>query len=582
MEERELRKEAERAVANWGAYKVYGVKKKIEYVHSLILQWCKRDGIPNDINTVMKQFIEELENNVKSAKEGKTTEAKGYRCGYMYFFDEVDKFMKNPNILWQVYDRAKDKKAFFSNTFVRYTSDEEQNTEMFNRDSLKMAMSREGITPAEIENFDENQRRVFLEKVIKHVKAEGIFNYRESVRISTLKLITETVRKLEKLGVLPSMIETYNNNMKRIGFEAFSFSEDIVAVDGDRIFGIDLRSCSVFQLQAMLSFYMNRLEKVQEDIGLGLFMINYFSDENGMFNIESLSEEVIKIYLKKYSMLSAINEEMMVIYYNYILEHRGSFAGFDFEKTYDNHMRKYFKMYFDVLGIECDTHNISEEKMMEIFKLDFTTFQVINTANRENNYLIKTRFVEDLILASIKDKRNWGIMQDGESGYKLKRFVLLGFDVPEMNMPLRLHYPLDKIRVFMKEYLKTEEVPLYVGQNDFDIVGEYSGTQFLFPMNPEQKRFVRVIPTLDVTEGNQVRNSRDKKRVQTKVTPDTIRRARHLSCMSIPNMRERLLAVTTDRTQKYPDYINVFTGDIIRTPRIVKKTHHGDTTPNGR
>ena len=40
------------------------------------------------------------------------------------------------------------------------------------------------------------------------------------------------------------------------------------------IFGIDLNKCSIFQLEAILSFFMNRLEKERESLGTGMFFLS--------------------------------------------------------------------------------------------------------------------------------------------------------------------------------------------------------------------------------------------------------------------------------------------------------------------
>lgn len=81
--------------------------------------------------------------------------------------------------------------------------------------------------------------------------------------------------------------------------------------------------------------------------------------------------------------------------------------------------------------------------------------------------------------------KNWGIIK--ESGYKNSRMVLLGIDVGDLNMPVRLHVEKSLVKDFLRGAKGNTVIQIYDGEKDFDIHGEYIRTPLLMPIFDKQR-----------------------------------------------------------------------------------------------
>lgn len=172
-----------------------------------------------------------------------------------------------------------------------------------------------------------------------------------------------------------------------------------------------------------------------------------------------------------------------------------------------------------------------------------------NTTFQTRNYMVKSRLIEDIILQSIEQNINWGIMEEDEA-IRIGKRVLLGFDIPGLNAPLRVHCNLTDLKSIMHDYLKTDEVPLYVGTEDFRTSGRGDGTPLLLPLrNPEI---------------NYIKKVSKKKNFESGPAEKYIK---HVACTQMPNQLKRILSEKTGKTQKYPDKANIYTKKIIKSDR---------------
>ena len=84
--------------------------------------------------------------------------------------------------------------------------------------------------------------------------------------------------------------------------------------------------------------------------------------------------------------------------------------------------------------------------------------------------------------------QNWGYIEEDNN---LGNFIILGFDIEGLNMPLRIHIPKD----YLKEFLEANEmqniVPIYKGNEDFMKLGESMKTPALIPMSKNVKRQIK-------------------------------------------------------------------------------------------
>ena len=86
---------------------------------------------------------------------------------------------------------------------------------------------------------------------------------------------------------------------------------------------------------------------------------------------------------------------------------------------------------------------------------------------------------------------NWGIIQEN----KKSEYVLIGIDLPDLNMPLRLHIKKDLVEKFIQAHQGNKIMPIYAGKDDFVVNGRYIATHVLTPLSKDQKRGIEEIST---------------------------------------------------------------------------------------
>lgn len=580
-----LREIGEKVQSSWTSYSAYLARKRMKDTISLIKKWYTDANIPSDIDDILRDYNQ----------RGIIINQINY--GYAYYLDELKKFKKNPYSLWDFYESVENKESLFNPPFIRYTTDEVQNTSMFLSDVFYCSMLNIEVIKmnSSILNLFDTEKRKMLADTIVKIIANGVSrDYYERTRGQLVEALQNTVNMLSDLDVLDEMRDTHNSTANRLGLKSFGIPPNTPIVDDGKIIGVDFTESSVFQLEAMLSHYSNRLEKVREEIGKGLFALRFFAKTQNLMDInpDLITDEELMGCQTKYAVWSHIYQEMLSGYQEILLESKDENPVMPtIGETYDLFVKKYENAY----DLIFNTALAKNEEITE-FKSEYFLFGLTNSSYRHVNYLTKERLIEDLIVLAERENINWGIMEDGIDGYRLKKHVLLGFDIPGLNTSIRLHYPIDSLRRVVHDYLKTDEVPLFVGGDDFDIVGEHTGTQFVAPITPEQKIEVKMLSKMNLKDGeskiitidtvkesqkgkgNKSGNNANKEEV--KITADTLRRAKHINCMQLPNMTEKLLAIKTDKTQKARDYLNIFTGKIRRTPR--RTIHKSDTDPAGR
>ena len=102
----------------------------------------------------------------------------------------------------------------------------------------------------------------------------------------------------------------------------------------------------------------------------------------------------------------------------------------------------------------------------------------------------------------------------------------------------------------MKEYVGEEEVPIYIGADDFVLDGDNFGTQLLLPITSKQSAALKKL----------ARRKEDRPSEVSKLV-------KHIACVQLPNMVRKLLDEKTGKTQQYPDYINIFTRRVRQAQR---------------
>lgn len=530
-----IRREYDNLETKWDSYTYYELKKTIERTFKFIKEKKDVFNCSVDISNFMYEYGTKLANLQKEVWDE-------IHFGYTYALDELEEYISNPESIWELYDNYEKKEELFSMPYLRYTTDKKENHTMFLKDMLLGVLKRNNLTLETVKNISAETKKQLAQMHAEEYKKRAKQVWEKWHKEMYINGIRKEIETLELLNGLDQNRKKHNENMKKVELECLQVDNDVPNIDKDgNILGVDLEKCTIFQLEALLSFWSNRVEKVKEEIGMGLFIINELGrmNQSKQSYSEVLTEENIKKAWKNYQIISKIcNLENEKMHKEKIAKKNGSVELIDGKIVYVEHYRKYESVYCGLPGNK-DVH--WEETMC--------AFSNVNSNFREMEYLKKTRLIEDIIIQSARQKINWGVMEErGE--IKLRKMVLIGVDVPGFNMPLRLHYPLEELKKVMKDYLGLEEVPLYIGSKDFYINERNVGTQLLFPITSKQSDAIKKIA-----------------KSKNKRTKDTDNWIKHIACMQLPNMVKKLLDYKTQRTQEYPDYINIFTRKIRRTPR---------------
>lgn len=554
----------------WNSNRIYRIRKSLEETRRLIPRWYLKNNMPNDMGDIIRDYFNRAFDNQNEL---------GVNFGYSYFNDQVEKFNQNPYSIWEVYDAFKDKVNFYEEPFVRYTPNEQQNKEMFLKEALNIMFTETDLSRILVDEFDVKIRKGFADVIVGYYNRKGKSVFENDCRMRLVQKIKEAVKKLDELGALDKNIDAHNDKMKRLGVESLGVSKDMPAIENDKLFGFELEKCSILQLEAMLSFYYNRLEKVREEVGFSLFILAEIEGEDGTDEetLKSLDDDDLKVLWKKYYILSKVSDEVFDIIHKMEIDAEWKIDGEELEKAYETLFSKYkqgyLKLIYDIdyedeilvyrgakessknVGFR-EKHNTEDEQAVsneestdmhsyDAFMSDVALFSLVNAGFKINNYLIKSRLMEDIIIQADRQKINWGVMEE-EGEIKIKKNVLIGVDVPGLNMPLRLHYEVDAIKDLMTNYLKTENVPLYIGSDDFDTRGKTEGTQLLLPLSTKQSNYIKSLA---------------KKKDLPMLTSKFVK---HISCVQMPNMVKRLLKEKISGTQTMPNSINIFTKKVNR------------------
>lgn len=109
-------------------------------------------------------------------------------------------------------------------------------------------------------------------------------------------------------------------------------------------------------------------------------------------------------------------------------------------------------------------------------------------------YSMKKHSLESLLLMLIdqNNERNWGIVLEklNKSKYDKDKNngLLIGIDMKEFNMPIKLHCGKEQIEEFLTNYTGKALIPVYRGSYDFVLNNSYFSTQILFKLSKEQRR----------------------------------------------------------------------------------------------
>lgn len=412
----------------------------------------------------------------------------------MYVLRVIKEFFNNPNMLFKALEAEKDSKSFWvkdNRQTYKYTSDQNANRRIFAYDIFHNFNDYEG------NKFDKakllNLTPEIKEKLILHLipQLKEIYKDRLQDLIDCyVNGIVNTLGILEKIGVLEANIWKNNSERQEMGLGILSFEyENTRASDKYCVKQLTepefLRKLPFEKLVLIYGFYSNRLKKIADTLGMGLFIC----DKIGDFDINNKNEdenEIMSAYLQ-YNVINELYEEATPKIYSdierYVIAdgYEGKkYVAVSFDKIYEDFFEKYKDAYSAYSGGESDLNK------------DFETYYYTQVTD----YWKKDYSIETVLLIALDSfqKVNWGYIpetQHGENSIKRnKENILLGFDIDGFNMPVRLHMPLDKVKSFFKNSNSGHTIPNYIGNEDMILWDKNIGASILMPLSPKHRKQV--------------------------------------------------------------------------------------------
>ena len=327
-----------------------------------------------------------------------------------------------------------------------------------------------------------------LKKFVKYkkdsIEKELIESERKSFKLSG-KLI-------KKYGFLEQELKLQNADYASLQMKNMQYELKTEGTENDigleNIFTDEyLDTIDYEQLTVLNAFWQNRFTKIASGIKQAIFIADNLDlwqmlEENG--NIDSISAEKLVKTIFKLNFLDNVSGKIRKNLIKLDSEENSSIMYFDYNKEMPQDFEKEYEEFFDKFLPECN-NNLEDD-------LDccHSIRNNINIIYDKKNEMIKKLLIQ---IEHNPKITNWGCIinkNKQKDGYD-KNVVLLGFDYPGFNMPLRLHTQKNDIVKYLKTLKSDAVIPIYEGNSDMEYKGKMLTTKVFMPLT--QKRESEIV-----------------------------------------------------------------------------------------
>ena len=425
----------------------------------------------------------------------------------LFFLKTIKSILRNTNMILEVYDKLnkQEKKLLVEDIgVIEYGENTQDNiitilNNVVGIQKQKYKDKIQNLSEADKEELKENIY-VIVRKMIEQGKME------QSIKKSYIHRLAMMISFLDKLGALESYNELNNKRLERMDLkEELGFLyENKKGTDYKLNTVLDLKNekslenLSIDELTILISFYLNRIEKVTQNIEKVFFTLEkrallgkFFKGEN----VEPrITENQLRVNLAQFEFLSDISDELLLEY----ASTQGDKIVFYDENNILNLLKKDDERAYKAFS------KMQDKTLQADLKKDLIDLQ--NYSSYKNNlYYYKDAFMEIMmynLLTSPKEV-NWGYVeesnkfQNGKNSIQNKRKnILIKADIKGFNNPIMLHYNLEKLKRFMRNYNKTQNIPVYIGEDDFSVQGKngaklYMSNFILMPIQSSRMKRIK-------------------------------------------------------------------------------------------
>ncbi len=421
---------------------------------------------------------------VKDIKEGKINieEYANKEIEYTYNLDE-DMKMLVAGVLCRI---RKDKK---------YVHDFLESHEVFKGYDVLNKKSRNKLIK-DISNGDKDAQEAyklimnFAEKREIEILEAELKKYTEKVsdglRNECISSIRSNVEFMDNYGLINSFVEANNAINKSIYLYGCDYSYDETM---ELLSEKKLKELSIEQLIGMSAYWENRNAKVINQINKSLYILSHpelyesKTSKDGKIEI-NVSDETIQNVQTKMSILQKICLEIFSEA-ELLKDEDDDNQQLEISYEVDDICEKYekeYKEYFD------------SKLLLSRNELHKDVVEVLPYENLISNlYTIKSANIQALLISALNSGvdriQNFGYIKENQRS--IKNFMIVGIDIPGMNMPLRLHTKSDSVAdVLNSAQNGNNQFPHYKGADDFQFsrANAIIPTQIYVPISKEKER----------------------------------------------------------------------------------------------
>ncbi len=356
---------------------------------------------------------------------------------------------------------------------------------------------------------------VYVDKSEKEILEDEFKTYTKNasdeLKKECIESITNDVRFLDKYGFIDNYIEGNNVFNRRVYlFDCDYTYEETMDLLSEK----NLKKLSAEQLIGLAAFWNNRTAKTINEINKATYALSHpelyetKKSKDGRINIK-ISDETLKNIHLKMNILQKISfeifDEAELIKDDDSVEDTNN-DPIEIDYEVEDVCEKYEKEYKNYL-----------DKKLEFSKNDLKN-DVIEALVYENSiynlYTTKGSHIQALLISilnsGVDNAYNYGYIDEKERG--IKNFIIVGVDIPGMNMPLRLHTRESSVLDVLKSAQNGNiEFPKYKGSDDFIYKGDnvIMPTHIYLPMSKEKtKKLKEAAKTINEKDkyGNTIRH----------------------------------------------------------------------------
>lgn len=500
-------KQAQKMVANSDReifYAKEGLKKLQKYIIKLG-EYFKDDNIE-----VRDIILEEFENELYDYLQVTATEIMQIQENTLQILDS------NPPLVEKIYNKIKD----IDVTRIDIEQEEhkaqegEEKCAEYEIELMLQKIRTESISQSQrkildevLNSKDEYQRKIFVNRLKEDPQFREAYEYimifEADSEIEKLKKFIKFRRKsieqeligserkslklsgrfLKKYDFLQDELNLQNKDYESLDMKNMRYQMKTEGIEEDigleNIFTDEyIDTLSFEQLTVLNAFWQNRFTKVAEVIKQAIFITDNLElwkmlEENT--DIDSISNEKIIKTIFKMRFLDNISAKIRKSLTDLTNGENCKFAYFNYEKEMPKKFEEQYKKFFDGLLPECDNNLDNDLNCCQSIRNN------INIIYDSKNNMIKKLLIQ---IEHNPKITNWGYIPEEK---KTNKKILLGFDYPGFNMPLRLHTKREEIVKYLKTLKNDAIIPVYSGYSDMEYKGKKLTTKIFMPLTKKRE-----------------------------------------------------------------------------------------------